>query len=77
MLERAGVRVLTTDISSGFPLVVEGVDTIRIRSKGKKTPSPINLTFTDVDSSTVDICGNTVTYHVDQETLPAVGTTPD
>jgi hypothetical protein len=72
---QSGVRVLTTEISSGFPLVVEGVDNIRIRSKGKRTPSPINLTFTDVDSSTVDICGNTVTYHVDQETLPAVGTT--
>lgn len=43
--------------------------------EGKKTPSPIDLTFTDVDSSTIDICGNTVTYHVDQEALPAVGTT--
>jgi hypothetical protein len=71
---QSGVRVLTTEISSGFPLVVEGVDSIRIRSKGKRTPSPIDLTFTDVDSTTVDICGNTVTYHVDQETLPVVGT---
>lgn len=67
---QSGIRVLTTDISSGVPLVVEGVDNITIRSKGKKTPSPINLQFTDVDSQTANICGNTVIWHVDQETLP-------
>ena len=72
---QSGIRVLTTDISSGLPLVVNEVDNITIRSKGKKTPSPINLQFTDVAPQSVDICGNTVTWHVDQETLPAVGTT--
>ena len=72
---QSGIRVLTTDISTGIPLVVSEVDNITIRSKGKKTPSPINLQFTDVVPQSVDICGNTVTWHVDQETLPAVGTT--
>ena len=72
---QSGIRVLTTDISSGIPLVVDEVDNITIRSKGKKTPSPINLQFIDVVPQSVDICNNTVTWHVDQETLPAVGTT--
>jgi hypothetical protein len=72
---QSGIRVLTTDISSGFPLVVDEVDNITIRSKGKKTPSPIHLQFTDVVPQSVDICNNTVTWHVDQETLPVVGTT--
>jgi hypothetical protein len=72
---QSGIRVLTTDISSGLPLVVDSVDNITIRSKGKKTPSPINLQFTDVVPQSANICGNTVTWHVDQETLPAVDTT--
>ena len=71
---QSGVRVLATDISSGFPLVVDEVDNITIRSKGKKTPSPINLKFTDVTPQSVDICENTVTWHVDQETLPSAQT---
>jgi hypothetical protein len=72
---QSGIRVLTTDISTGIPLVVSEVDNITIRSKGKKTPSPINLQFTDVTPQSVDICGNTVTWHVDQETLPNAQTT--
>jgi hypothetical protein len=71
---QSGVRVLTTDISSGVPLVVGEVDSMRIRSKGKKTPSPIDFQFTDVTPQSTDICGNTVTWHVDQETLPATNT---
>jgi hypothetical protein len=72
---QSGIRVLTTDISSGVPLVVDEVDNITIRSKGKRTSSPINLQFTDVVPQTTDICGNTVTWHVDQETLPNAQTT--
>ncbi len=71
---QSGIRVLVTEISSGFPLPVEGVDNITIRSKGKRTARPINLQFTDVAVQTADICENTVAWHVDQETLPAVGT---
>ena len=71
---QSGIRVLTTDISSGTPVVVQGVDTINIRSKGKKTPSPINLTFNDVMWQQTTICDNTVTWHVDQETLPDTAT---
>jgi hypothetical protein len=72
---QSGIRVLTTNISSGIPLVVDGVDNITIRSKGKKTPSPIHLQFTDVPVQSAAICGNTVTWHVDQETLPSTQTT--
>jgi hypothetical protein len=72
---KSGIRVLVTDFSGDVPLVVEGVDNITVQSKGKRTPSPVNLQFTDVDSQSVDVCGNTVTWHIDQETLPAVGTT--
>ncbi len=72
---QSGIRVLATDISSGTPLVVDEVDNITVRSKGKKTPSPINLQFTDVAWQQTTICDNTVTWHVDQETLPSVQTT--
>ena len=72
---QSGIRVLATDISSGSPLVVDEVDNITIRSKGKKTPSPINLQFTDVVWQQTTICDNTVTWHVDQETLPNAQTT--
>jgi hypothetical protein len=72
---KSGIRVLVTDFSGDVPLVVEGVDNITVKSKGKRTPSPVNLQFTDVYSQSVDVCGNTLTWHVDQETLPAVGTT--
>ncbi len=50
------------------------VDNITIRSKGKRMPNPVNLQFTDVPVQGANICGNTVMWHVDQETLPAVGT---
>jgi hypothetical protein len=72
---QSGIRVLATDISTGLPLPVDGVDNITIRSKGKKTPSPINLQFTDVMWQQTTICDNTVTWHVDQETLPNTQTT--
>jgi hypothetical protein len=72
---QSGVRVLATEISSGLPLPVEGVDNITLKSKGKKTPSPINLQFTDVPVQATSVCENTVAWHVDQETLPSAGTT--
>jgi hypothetical protein len=72
---QSGVRVLATEISTGLPLPVEGVDNITLKSKGKKTPSPINLQFTDVPVQITSVCENTVTWHVDQETLPSAGTT--
>lgn len=72
---QSGIRVLTTENSSGLPLPVDEVDSITIRSKGKKTPSPINIQFTDVPVQTDSICGNTVAWHVDQETLPSTQTT--
>jgi hypothetical protein len=72
---QSGVRVLATEISTGLPLPVEGVDNITLKSKGKKTPAPINYQFTDVPVQTVSVCENIVAWHVDQETLPSVGTT--
>jgi hypothetical protein len=72
---QSGVRLLVTEVSSGSPVPVDEVDSITIQSKGKKTPSPINLQFFDQPLSSANICGNDIYYHVDQETLPEVGTT--
>lgn len=72
---QSGIRVLAADVSSGIPIPVDSVDRITISSKGKKTPSPVNFTFTDVDWQQADICGETITWHVDQETLPNAQTT--
>ena len=52
------------------------MDNLTIQSKGKRTPSPIKLQFFDQPlMGPVQICMNDISYHVDQETLPAVGTT--
>jgi hypothetical protein len=72
---QSGVRILVTDITSGEPVPVDEVDMISIQSKGKHTPSPINLRFTDQVLNTVMVCGVEVQYHVDQETLPETDTT--
>jgi hypothetical protein len=74
-VRQSGVRILVTNTSSGDPVPVDNVDVITIASKGKNTPSPVNLRFTDVPVQTVDICENEIQYHVDQETLASVATT--
>jgi len=76
---QSGVRILVTDVTSGLPLTVAEVDEIRLRSKGIKTPGPINLRFTDQPITSSTVCGNSVQWHVNLETLPAThttGTTP-
>jgi hypothetical protein len=72
--QQSGVRVLVTEVSSGMPLTVGEVDRLGLSSKGKHTPSPINLSFTDLPVSMTDVCDNTVLYHVNLETLPSTGT---
>jgi hypothetical protein len=72
---QSGIRVLVTDITSGDPVVVDSVDSMTIKSKGKATPSPINLQFTDVDPVVTNICGNAGMYHLNLEQLPATDTT--
>lgn len=74
-VQQSGVRMLVTDVSSGLPVPVDEVDMITLRSKGKRTPSPINLQWTDHPLADATVCDNLIQYHVDQETLPAVGTT--
>lgn len=69
------MRILVTDVSTGAPVIVDEVDSITIQSKGKNRPGPINLKFTDQPVSTTMVCGNTIDYHVDQETLPSTATT--
>ncbi|MGH9869084.1 MAG: choice-of-anchor D domain-containing protein [Candidatus Polarisedimenticolia bacterium] len=71
---QSGVRILVTQIASGVPVPVAGVDDIRIVSKGKNTPSPISLRFTNVPVSAANVCGRSIQYHVDQETLPSTAT---
>ncbi len=72
---QSGIRTLVTDITSGLPLIVDSVDSMTVRSKGKKTPSPINLMFTDVEPLNTTVCGNEVNWHLNLETLPATATT--
>lgn len=72
--QQSGVRILVTDVSSGLPVIVDEVDSLKISSKGKNTPSPVNLSFTDLPPSSTDVCGNTVHYHVNLETLPSTDT---
>jgi hypothetical protein len=72
---QSGVRILVTDVSSGSPVIVTEVDKINIQSKGKNRPGPINLQFYDQTATSATICGNTIDYHVNQETLPSSATT--
>ena len=72
---QSGLRVLVTDVSSGIPVAVDEVDSLTIQSKGKNRPGPINLQFTNHPVTSADVCGNTIWYHVNQETLPSTYTT--
>jgi photosystem II stability/assembly factor-like uncharacterized protein len=70
---QSGVRILVTEVSSGTPLPVGEVDQIVVSSHGKHPRT--NLRFTDHPVSSTMVCGNPVTWHVDQETLSATETT--
>jgi len=71
---QSGIRVLATDITSGIPVIIDSVDSMTVKSKGKGLPAPINLQFTDVEPQMTTICGNDVHWHLDIETLPAANT---
>jgi len=73
--QQSGVRILVSDVSSGVPIAIDYVDSMSIQAKGKNRPGPIRLQFTDQPLSSADVCGNTIAYHVNQETLPATNTT--
>ncbi|MBT8057548.1 MAG: choice-of-anchor D domain-containing protein, partial [Gammaproteobacteria bacterium] len=68
---QSGIRVLATDITSGVPIIIDSVDSMTVKSKGKGIPGPINLQFTDVEPNMTTVCGNDVHWHLDLETLPA------
>jgi len=72
---QSGIRVLVTDITSGDPVVVDSVDSMTVKSKGKGKPGPINLQFTDVEPVMTTVCENQVIYHLNLETLSAADTT--
>ncbi|HLF32308.1 MAG TPA: choice-of-anchor D domain-containing protein [Xanthomonadales bacterium] len=73
---QSGIRTLVTDISSGIPLLVSSVDSMTVRTKGKNTPGPINLMFSDQPvSGPISVCGKDVSWHLNLETLPATQTT--
>ncbi|KAA9129762.1 choice-of-anchor D domain-containing protein [Marinihelvus fidelis] len=71
----SGTRILVTETSTGIPLVVDGLERLDLTSKQKNRPGPINLDFTDVPVTSTDVCGNTVAYHVNLETLPQAEST--
>ena len=72
---QSGVRVLVTDVSTGLPVPVVGVDRLGLTSKGKNTPSPVNITLTDANPIGGNVCGNPVQYHLNYEALAATATT--
>lgn len=74
-VQQSGVRILVTDQSGPEPVPIGKVDEIRLQSKGKNTPSPINLRWIDRGLMFANVCGNSIQYHVDQETLPETYTT--
>lgn len=73
--QQSGVRILVTDVSSGDPVIVDEVDSLTVQSKGKSSPGPINLKFSDLAPSSTNVCGNVIDYHVNLETLPSTSTT--
>jgi len=73
---QSGLRTLVTDITTGIPIVVDPVESMTVKTKGKKTPSPINLQFSDKPmEGPVSVCGRDVSWHLNLETLPATQTT--
>ena len=78
---QSGFRTLVTDITTGIPLIVENVDSMTVRTKGKQTPSPINMQFFDQEvepplaDAAASVCGRDVRWHLNLETLPATQTT--
>jgi hypothetical protein len=69
LLHAAGIHS-----AGGIPVIVDSVDSMTIKPKGRNTPGPINLQFTDVEPQMTSICGTDVHWHADQETLPAAET---
>jgi len=72
---QSGMRLLVTDVTAGVPSIIGSVDDLRVSSKGKGTPGPIQFRFRNQTPSSEMVCGNTVNYHVDLEVLPTAATT--
>lgn len=73
---QSGFRALVTDTTTGLPIIVDPVESITLRSKGKSTPSPVNMMFTDKPAEgPLSVCGNDINWHLQLETLAATQTT--
>jgi hypothetical protein len=72
---QSGIRALTVNVTTGTPVPIDPLERLTLTSKGKNTPSPISIRLTQVPVSTANVCGRTVRWHLDEETLPAVQTT--
>jgi hypothetical protein len=68
------VQLLVLDVSSGTPAPISGVDRIDLTSKGKNTPSPVNITLTNAPVLNATVCNNPILYHLDAEYLSAAAT---
>jgi hypothetical protein len=68
----SGVRVFVVD---GSDNPINSLDSLTLTSKGVNTPQPISIRLKDVAPQTSMVCGNTVRYHLDTETLPPTQTT--
>lgn len=72
---QSGIRTLVTDVTSGVPIMIDSVDSMTVKSKGKNTPSPINLMFDNVAPTMSTVCGNDIYWHLNLERLPSTETT--
>lgn len=72
---QSGTRLTVLDTTLPAVAPVENVDKLNLVSKGKNTPSPINIRLTNVPLQTASVCGNTIPYHLHNELLPTAGTT--
>lgn len=71
----SGVRVLVSDASGTSSVPVSSVERITVDSSGINQPGPVNLTYDDQALVETSVCGRTVRYHANLETLPATETT--
>jgi hypothetical protein len=72
---QSGVRALAVNVTTGTPVPIDPLERLTLTSKGKNTPSPISIRMTQVPVSTANVCGRSVKWHLDEETLPTVQTT--
>ena len=55
---QSGTRLTVLDTTLPAVAPVDNVDKLNLTSKGKNTPSPVNIRLTNVPFQTANVCGN-------------------